>query len=124
MKFPKVYISDMTFEESCYIRGNLKWKASTLYKEVEAQKLKAFNYPLATFNLTSNDVFDLSSINSFIFQCKRVQECDKSIPIILDNYGQIADGYHRVCRAILDGDTHIKAYRLNKMPMEDWVIND
>lgn len=123
LEYPKVYISDMTFEESCYIRGDLKWKASSLYKEAELQNLKPFDYPLAVFDLTSSDIFDLENINSFIFQCKRVQNCDKSIPIILDDYGQIADGYHRICRAIIDGDTTIKAYRLTKMPKEDYLLN-
>ena len=115
-KAPKVYISDMTFDESCYVRGKYKWKAADLYKYTEEQGLKPFDLPLAGINLISSDVFNLDSLDAFIFQCKRVMNCDTSIPIILDDYGQIADGYHRVCKAIIEGKTHIKAYRLKRMP--------
>lgn len=115
-KAPKVYISDMSFDESCYVRGQYRWKASDLYKYVEEQGLKPFDLSLAGINLLGTSMFNLDSLDAFIFQCKRVMNCDIDIPIILDDYGQIADGYHRVCRAIIEGKTHIKAYRLNRMP--------
>lgn len=117
-KFPKVSVDSMSFEESSYIKGNYRWKAKTLYDAIKLQGLKPFDVPLAAINL-ENLYFGVDSTTSFIFQCKRVRNCDTSIPIILDNDGVIADGYHRVCRAILDGDESIKAYRLNTMPTPD-----
>lgn len=125
MTKPKVYISGMQFDESCYVRGTDKWKASTLYDKAKIDKLKPFNYPLAAFNLLGVDnPFDLSNLKSFIFQCKRVQNCDTNIPIILDDYGQVADGYHRICKAILDGKTTIKAIRLQEMPPVDEYLKE
>lgn len=115
-KAPKVYISDMSFDESAYVRGNYRWKASDLYDYIKQQNIQPFDLPLAGINLLGSKAFALDNLDDFIFQCKRVINCDTSIPIILDDYGQIADGYHRVCKAIIDGKTHIKAYRLNKMP--------
>lgn len=123
-KIPKVYISEMTFGESCYVRGNLKWRADTLYKFAEQEGLVEFDYPLVVFNMSVNDAFALENLSDFIFQMKRVNNCDYSIPIILDDYGRIADGYHRVCKAILDGKESIKAIRLNRMPEADWVLNE
>lgn len=123
-KAPKVYISDMSFGESCYVRGKYKWKASDLYDFVKSEGLKPFDLPLAAVRLIDADVFNLDSLDAFIFQCKRVLNCDTSIPIIIDDYGQIADGYHRVCKAILDGKTHIKAYRLRRMPEKYELVED
>lgn len=120
MKNPVVKIENMNFSESSFRLYNKVWKASTLYEEVKKQKLKAFNCPLASIDLSRNH-FDLENMNDFIFQCKRVYMCDKKKPIVLDNLGRIADGYHRVCRAILDGDTTIRAYRLNSLPEPDKI---
>lgn len=80
--------------------------------------------PLAGVNLLGTRMFSLENLDDFIFQCKRVMNCDTNIPIILDDYGQIADGYHRVCRAIIEGKTHIKAYRLNRMPTNYEIVKD
>ena len=121
---PKVYIPEMTFGESHYVRGNLKWRADTLYKFAEQEGLVEFDYPLVAFNTSNNDAFNLENLSDFIFQMKRVLNCDYSIPIILDDYGQVADGYHRICKAILYGRESIKAIRLNRMPEADCVIND
>lgn len=121
----KVYISEIKFEESFYVRGDDKWMASTLYNKAKADKLKPFDYPLAAFNMLGIDTpFDLSNLKSFIFQCKRVQDCDTNIPIILDDYSQVADGYHRICKAIIDGKTTIKANRLQEMPPVDEHLNE
>lgn len=124
MSKPKVYVSDMQFEESSYIRGDSRWMASTLYDKAKADKLKPFDYPLAAFNMLEVDPFNLSNLKFFIFQCKRVLNCDTSIPIILDDYGQVADGYHRICKAILEGKTTIKAYRLQEMPPVDEYLKE
>lgn len=123
-KTPKVYISDMTFDESRYVRGKYRWKASDLYEYAKKQGLKPFDLPLAGVNLLGTRMFSLENLDDFIFQCKRVMNCDTNIPIILDDYGQIADGYHRVCRAIIEGKTHIKAYRLNRMPTNYEIVKD
>ena len=39
-------------------------------------------------------------------------------------YGQVADGYHRICKAIIEGKTSIKAYRLQEMPPVDEHLNE
>lgn len=121
----KVYISEVKFEESSYVRGADRWMASTLYNKARVDKLKPFDYSLAAFNMLGIDApFDLSNLKSFIFQCKRVRDCDTNIPIILDDYGQVADGYHRICKAIIEGKTSIKAYRLQEMPPVDEHLNE
>ena len=123
---PKVHIDSATFEESRYTRKNKItddydiWNATTLYQQVKEQKLKPFDIPLAALDI-SFVPFDLDSLDDFIFQCKRVKNTDTKIPIILDSCGVVADGYHRIARAILDGKKTIKAYRITNMPKPDKV---
>ena len=50
-----------------------------------------------------------------------MQDCSLNYPIILDDCGQIADGYHRLCKAILEGRETIKAIRLEEMPAPDRI---
>ena len=96
----KVPIDNMTFAESEYLRGN--------------------KMPLWNIDLTV-EPFECSQLHSFIFQCKRVRDCSLDYPIILDEVGQIADGYHRLCKAILEGRKTIKAIRLLEMPAPDRI---
>lgn len=117
---PKVPIEDLSFEKSEYLRGNDCWKAETLYLFAKAKGYKVRNLPLWTVDL-SDKPFATENLMQFIFQCKRVRECSLDYPVILDDHGQIADGYHRLCKAILEGRETIKAIRLEEMPAPDRI---
>ena len=119
MSAPVVDFGKFTFEESQYKRGEKVWMATTLLRAVENQGLKTFDYPLAAFNLL-NLGFRVENTDDFIWQMKRTLNADYNYPVILDDYGQVADGFHRICHAILDGKTTIKAYRLKVMPSFDF----
>lgn len=114
----KVQIEGMVFADSEYHRGDKIWKAETLYNFAKAKEYPVMDMPLWNIDLTK-EPFECSQLHSFIFQCKRVQNCSLDFPIILDDYGQIADGYHRLCKAILEGKETIKAIRLLEMPAPD-----
>lgn len=115
-----VNIDKMKFEESEYHRGNDVWKAETLYLFAKAKELPVLDLPLWAIDL-SDSPFDTSNWYNFIYQCKRVQDASLDYPIILDEYGKVADGRHRVCKAILAGRETIKAIRLQEMPAPDWI---
>ena len=115
-----VPISQMEFGESRYVRGEKIWKASTLYDYAKAKNYPTQEMPLFAVNLTTF-AFECHNLYQFIFQSKRWRDCDYEIPIILDNFGQIADGYHRICKAILDGKETIKCIRLEEMPSPDFI---
>lgn len=121
--FPKIEIEKLSFNESRFSRGNKCWLATTLYKAAEEQKLETFDYPLAAFDMLGS-AFETKSLDQFIYHCQRVKNTDTCHPIIFDDYGQIADGYHRCIKAILEGKTSIKAYRLKTMPDYDWEEKD
>ena len=108
----------MTFADSEYHRGNKVWKAQTLYDFAKAKEYPVLDMPLWNIDLTT-ELFECNQLHAFLFQCKRVYNCSLDYPIILDEYGQIADGYHRLCKAILEGKETIKAIRLEEMPSPD-----
>lgn len=116
----KVPIENMSFSQSEYVRGDKAWKAQTLYDFAKVKEYPVLDMPLWCINLTT-EPFLTAQLHNFIFQCKRVQECSLDYPIILDDYGQIADGYHRLCKAILEGKETIKAIRLLEMPAPDRI---
>lgn len=98
----KVPIEPMTFAESNYRRGGKYWNASTLYKFAQEKGYPVMEMPLWCVDL-SEMPFECNNMSDFIFQCSRLRKCSLKYPIILDDYGQIADGCHRICKAILQG---------------------
>ena len=107
---PVLEFGSLSFEQSNYERGGKHWMATTLLRAVHEQGLEPFEYPLASYHLCDK-CFPLNNMDDFIWQMKRTLDADyENNPIILDNYGQVADGNHRVCHAILDGKRSILVY--------------
>lgn len=52
---------------------------------------------------------------------KLIAETDLSYPIIVDPDGRVMDGMHRVCKALMEGRTSVKAVRLEVLPEPDFV---
>ena len=117
---PVIDMGNFSFEESKYRRGSDEWMAATLLRECHKQQLEPFEVPLASLNL-SQLMFSVSSTDEFVWQMKRCLNADLEHPIILDNLGCVADGNHRICRALLEGRRTILAYRLQSMPEPDFI---
>lgn len=123
-KPPVISFGKLSFEQSNYQRGNKHWMATTLLRACHDQGLEPFEYPVACYDMT-NRYFDLSNTDDFIWQMKRTLEADyEKYPIILDDFGQVCDGNHRICHAILDGKRTVLAYRLLSMPAPDFIDKD
>lgn len=116
---PIVEIETMPFADSQYFDGTYTWRASSLAAQVKKDNLEAFEIPLAGIRL-DHLPFDIKDLDDFIYNMKRVENTDLKYPIILDTKGCVADGYHRIAKAILEGKTTIKAYRLKQMPPYDF----
>lgn len=119
-EYPVVQLASLNFEESRYRRGNKYWYATTLLRAVKDQELETFDYPVAAYDM-SNKYFSLENMDDFCWQVRRTLAADYEIPIILDDLGQVADGNHRLCHAIVDGVATVKAYRLQTMPEPDFI---
>ena len=108
------------FADSRYVRGKCGWLAASLYKKAEEDGLKPFAVPLASVDMSILP-FRCKNMDDFVWHMKRCMAADTNIPIIYDDYGQIADGNHRVAKAILEGKRYIMAYRLKNMPPVDYT---
>ena len=108
------------FADSRYVRGKNGWLAASLYKKAKEDGLKPFAVPLASMDLSILP-FRCKNMDDFLWHMKRCMAADTNIPIIYDDYGQIADGNHRVARAIIEGHRYIMAYRLKSMPPIDYT---
>lgn len=91
-----------------------RWSVARL---VDAAKdLPVFDCPLASIDL-SRCIWDGCCIQELAEHCKRVFDADLDRPILFDWYGNIADGRHRVIKALIEGRRTIKAKRLMVRPI-------
>lgn len=89
----------------------------------ETKHLEPFDCPLASLNL-SDITWDNHTLYGIAFQVHKVFECDLKYPIILDWDGQIADGRHRVIKALAYKHSTIKAVRMDWKPTPDKVDSE
>lgn len=53
--------------------------------------------------------------------CLLIEEANLDYSIILSHEGRVMDGMHRVCKALKNGATHIKAVQFNSYVEPDYV---
>jgi len=121
ISYPDIKIDGMDFTDSNYACKEKRWSAVELYKQVEKEKSVAYDVPLAFIDMRCMP-FTVDDVDDFIFQMKRVLNTDLDIPIIFDCCGRIADGWHRVVKAMIEGKKTIKGYRLKEMP-DNYLID-
>lgn len=112
---PKVEIKTIQLTDNVYCYNGDTWDVPTLIQAYKEQKCIEFDMPLAGVCL-ENMPFDVNRLSQFLYQVQRVNNTDLKYPIIITDEGYIADGWHRVCKAILQGKSTIKAVRLKEMP--------
>lgn len=81
----------------------------------DAKGLPVFDCPLAALDL-SGEIWSGSNMHGLAWHCRRVKNADLDEPILLDWNGVIADGRHRVIKALVEGKRTIKARRLPWKP--------
>lgn len=101
--------------------GKRGWKTTTLF--AKAKNLPVFDVPVAAIDLHWN-VWNITDTSTFIRHMISVINADLSYPIIFDEDGQLMDGYHRVCKAILENKKTIKAVRFKENPHPDLTKED
>lgn len=115
--FPKVKIERVHLIENEYQdhHGDIY---SALKLIEQSKKYKVFELPLIGVQLSRN-AWNIETLSDFIHHVDRMKYTDLNNPIILDVEGVICDGLHRLCKAIIEGKTTIKAIRLEEMPFKD-----
>lgn|SRR5574344_587209 len=117
----EIKIKETYFETSDYVRGNNVYSAQSLYKFAKEKGYPVRELPLWCINL-SNTPFKCNSLYQLLDDYTRIEKCSLEYPIILDDMGQVADGNHRICKAILEGKETIKAIRLEEMPEPSYIL--
>lgn len=97
-------------EQLCSTHGKAEWRISDLVALVNEYGLKSFHLPLQFIDIQSH-YFKCDDLYEFMQHMKMVQEADLDRPIIMSHRGQILDGRHRICKAIMEGRTHILAVK-------------
>lgn len=112
-RFPKVPIDTAGHKNGFYSDGSSQWDVARLWELTK--DLPVFDCPLAGMDL-SHTAWAGSSLSALAEHCKRVNEADLSKPIILDWDGAVADGRHRIVKALMLGKTTVKAVRMTYRP--------
>lgn len=88
-----------------------------------AESLESFPHPLAELDLSGQVWFHgrCPTIDEVVKHYERVLAADLDYPILLDVDGRVMDGYHRIVKARLQGDTTILAVRFSVTPEADEV---
>ena len=84
----------------------------------DAKDLPVFDVPLAALDLSSK-IWDDCNMFALAFHVKKCVGADLRYPILLDWNGTVADGRHRIIKAIMDGKRTIKARRMQWKPEPD-----
>lgn len=119
MKYPKVNIETVDLDENYYTDQDRYVYSVTKLIE-HSKKYEAFDLPLAGIDLRRG-AWEINDLDDFIHHAKRCNDTSLEYPIILDKYGTIADGCHRIVKAIVLGKKTIKAIRLSTMPPYDRI---
>lgn len=117
--FPKVSIEKVELDENYFTNQDGHVYSSVKLIE-HSKKYKVFDLPLASIDLRRG-AWEVNNLQDFIHHAKRCQDANLDYPIILDVYGTIADGCHRLVKAIVQGKRTIKAIRLETMPPYDGI---
>jgi len=82
----------------------------------DTQHLQPFHMPLAGLDLCAC-IWQNRNMLSLAYHCKRVMEADLTKPIIIAWDGSIADGRHRIIKALIEGNRTILAVRMTWHPV-------
>lgn len=114
----KVSIPKHLDGEGGWHQNKKHWSTKTLREA--SVNLEEFDIPLCAIDLDTSP-WTMSNFLYILYHIKRIEDSDLNYPILQDPTGCIIDGWHRIAKAILNGDTTIKAKRLNVMPEYDSI---
>jgi hypothetical protein len=102
----------------------LLWYTEGLWQK--AEKLTPFEIEVASIKeLDENCWFGSTppTLREVLLHHERIQKADLDYPIILNHDGSLMDGGHRLCKAVLQGRTRIRAVQFPTMPDPDEICD-
>ena len=119
MEYPKVRIDVWDYKDGHYCSGGKKWSNARMLKLAEDKEV--IEVPVCTLARWHWPWEDTMTLDLFIEHAYRVNNADLNKPILIGPHGGIIDGMHRICKAILEGHSTIKAIVFDSMPAPDGV---
>jgi hypothetical protein len=99
--------------------GRRVWRVTSLIER--AKGLEPFDLPLVAL-FSGSEVFDpIRSAYDLALHMKRALAADMDYPVILDAEGFVMDGWHRITRALVEGQGTVKAVRFDETPPCDYT---
>lgn len=92
--------------------GKHSWSVPRLFEL--ARELPIMDIPLDHLNVYYT--YEKLTLREMVTHMKAVNDADLSMPIILDEDGELMDGRHRIMKAMLTGAETIKAVRFDENP--------
>ncbi len=96
-------------EENVNSWGGRVWRIRDLRAAAAGQPV--FDLPLSVIPLREHS-FDCPDIVEFARHVKHVNDVGLEDPVIMDEYGWIVDGRHRIVRALVEGKTTLRCVKL------------
>jgi hypothetical protein len=97
-------------EELVHGLGKRRWRVSDLIHAVRNEPV--FDVPLAFLDLASHCFDQEGGLIDFAMHMQKINKCSLEFPIIMDQWGRIIDGRHRIVKALIEGHTTIKAVKV------------
>ncbi|MCZ6678642.1 MAG: chromosome partitioning protein ParB [Candidatus Poribacteria bacterium] len=100
------------------------WYARNLWKLAEGLPVKEVDIS-AIRELDADCWFGdgyVPTIRKVAEHCKKIIDADLDYPIILNADGYLMDGGHRIAKALIQGQTKIKAVQFEIMPTPDVIV--
>ena len=114
-----VQLKNGGLEDGRYIDGQGHvWNVTRLIEHSRA--LPIFEVPVAGIYIGAKVFNESRTARAIAEHVKRVRETDLEHPVILDPDGFIMDGWHRVCKALVEGRETIKAVRFETLPVWEY----
>lgn len=105
-------------EQMCSL-GRHSWSVPRLFEL--SRSLPVMDIPIDHLNVYYT--YERLSLREMTMHMKAVNDADLSVPIILDEDGELMDGRHRIMKAMLTGAETIKAVRFETNPTPDRVAD-
>ena len=109
----KYGINGFDYHDNNYVRYDKSYMVTDLIEL--SKQYDVFDMPLVGIDIGIKPWGDMT-IKDLVYHVRRIGVADMSFPIILDDTGFVCDGWHRIAKALMNGDDTIKAVRLLVMP--------
>ena len=104
-----------------YVRDGkiYQWEVSYLWKISEGKDVMEIPIQQLFNNLDQRSWFydtNPPSVIEMLSHCRRIVQANLEYPIIIDKYGIVIDGLHRLAKAYIEDKKSIKAVCLDPLP--------